>query len=319
MQFKDIASKLHLGPSVVSRNYYKMCQNPDPYYKPPGQGRPAKMTPRKLHRAVRAIDNGSAVDATDVKWQLFPGISTRTVQERLSEAGLKGRVHRAVPYLKKQHRVLRLKWAEEHVTWTQQDWDRVWFSDESKFKLFGSDGRQWCRRRPGEEFLDRNVKQTVKHGGGNIQVWGCITPEGTGRLRRVQGRMNAVQYCDILTESLLGTLEDYSTSVSAIIYQQDNDSKHTSRRARAWFSDHGFTMASHPAQSPDMNPIKHTWDYVDRQLRKQYPRPSNVDELWAALQEEWAKLDVGYIRSLYESMPRRVEALLEAKGGHTRY
>lgn len=134
MQFKDIASKLHLSPSVVSRNYFKMCQNPDPYYKLPRQGCPAKMTPQKLHCAVHAIDNRSAVNATDLKQQLFPGINTGTVQEWLSDAGLKGHVHWALPYLKKQHCVLWLKWAEKHVAWTQQDWDCIWFSDESKFK-----------------------------------------------------------------------------------------------------------------------------------------------------------------------------------------
>jgi hypothetical protein len=121
-----------------------------------------------------------------------------------------------------------VKWAEDHVDWTQEDWDKVWFSDELKFKLFGSDGCQWCRRRPGKEYLDHNVKQTVKHRGENVMVWRCITPNGTGRLHRVEGRMNAIQYCNILSESLLGTLTDYSTTVSSILYQQDNDSKHTS-------------------------------------------------------------------------------------------
>jgi hypothetical protein len=240
MTFQDIRNKLNLHRSVVSRNHKQMLENPDPYYKAPGRGRPAKMTPRKCCRAARAITNGTAFDATDVKRQLFPDISIRTVQENLSDVGLKGYVRRTVPYLKPQHRRLRMKWAEEHIGWKQEDWDGVWFLDESKFKLFGSDGRQWCRRKPGEAHLDRCVKQTVKHGGGNIMVWGCITPNGTGRLHRVQGRMDAVQYCDILSESLLGTLDDYGTTASAILYQQDNDSKHTSRRAQTWFK----TMAS---------------------------------------------------------------------------
>ena len=145
-----------------------------------------------------------------------------------------------MPYLKARHWHLRLKWAEDHVDWTQEDWDKVWFSDESKFKLFGSDCHQWCRRRPGEEYLDHNVKQTVKHRGGNVMVWGCITPNGTGRLHQVEGRMNAIQYCNILSESLLGTLTNYSTTTSSILYQQDNDSKHTSWQAQMWFKDHNI-------------------------------------------------------------------------------
>ena len=56
-----------------------MLQNPDPYQKTPAPGCPAKMTPSKLRCAARAITNGTAVDATDVKRQYFPEISVRTV------------------------------------------------------------------------------------------------------------------------------------------------------------------------------------------------------------------------------------------------
>ena len=70
-------------------------------------------------------------------------------------------------------------------------------------------------------------------------VWGCISWEGPGRLHRIEGRMTGEVYCDILTESLLGSLSDKKTSPRAIIFQQDNDSKHTSRRAKAWFDENG--------------------------------------------------------------------------------
>ena len=210
LTFQEIGDKLGLHCSIVSQNHQKMLLNPDPHQKIPAPGHPAKMTPRKLCCAAQAITSGTAVDAMDVKHQYFLEISVCTVQEQLSDIGLKGQVHHLVPYLMPRHHCLRLKWAKDHVDWTQEDWDKVWFSDESKFKLFGSDGHQWCRTRPGEEYLDRNMKQTVKHGGGNVMVWGCITPNGTGRLHRVEGHMNAIQYCNILSESLLGTITDYS-------------------------------------------------------------------------------------------------------------
>jgi IS30 family transposase len=94
LTFQEIGDKLGLHRSIVSRNHQKMLRNPDPYQKIPAPGRPAKMTPRKLRRAARAITSGTAVDAMDVKHQYFPEISVRTVQERLSDIGLKGRVHR---------------------------------------------------------------------------------------------------------------------------------------------------------------------------------------------------------------------------------
>ena len=56
-----------------------------------------------------------------------------------------------------------------------QYWRLVWYSDESKFNLFGWDGKQYCWRRVGEKLLERNVVKKVKHRGGSIMMWGCIS------------------------------------------------------------------------------------------------------------------------------------------------
>jgi hypothetical protein len=195
---------------------------------------------------------------------------------------------------------------------TADDWRDVIFSDESKFMIFGSDGKQYCRRRPHEELEPRNIKKTVKHGGGNVMVWGCLTEHGPGRLHRVEGHMNAAQYCSILEESL-GTLADYSLQPDAVVFQQDGDPKHTSARASNWLHDHDIKILRWAPSSPDMIIIEHAWEHLDRQLRAREVLPRNADELWEILQEEWKNLDMGYINSLYDSMPRRVQALHAAK------
>ncbi|KAL0957301.1 hypothetical protein HGRIS_014897 [Hohenbuehelia grisea] len=233
--------------------------------------------------------------------------------------GLYGRVRWKKPWLSKKHIAARQKWAGAHSFETMMFWRRMVFSDESKFNLFGSDGKLYCRRRVGEALLERNVKKVVKHGGGNIQVWGCITWDGPGRLHRVEGRMNAVQFCDILSESLLGSLADYELEPRDVVFQQDNDPKHTSKLAKKWFKDHKLELLPWPASSPDMNIIENVWDTVDARVRARKPLPRNLEELWEALQEEWAKLDLAYIRHLYESMPRRVNALWTARGKYTKY
>ena len=37
--------------------------------------------------------------------------------------------------------------------WRMDDWHKVVWSDESKFNVFGSDGRVYIRRRVGEDYL----------------------------------------------------------------------------------------------------------------------------------------------------------------------
>ncbi len=53
-----------------------------------------------------------------------------------------------------------------------------------------------------------------------------MTCLGFGRLILVEGTMNAVQYCQILNEGLLSTLQDYGLSVNNVLFQQDNNPKH---------------------------------------------------------------------------------------------
>ena len=299
----DIANHLNLNVSTVRRNYKKVQKTGDFYAKPPRPGRPRALSPRSLRRAKREITSGQARDGADVQRQLFPNVGASTIRHNLSEMGLKGCMRRKKPLLTKVHIKKRKLWAQCHNNWTVDNWKAAVFSDESKFNLFGSDGRLYCRRRPGDALLPQNVHKTVKHGGGNLQVWGCLTWNGTGHLHRIDGRMDAVQYCNILDKSLLGTLEDQSTNKSDIIFVQDNDPKHTSKCAVKWFQDHNLKVLDWAPSSPDMNIIEHAWDELDRCLRSRNPLPRNLDELWDALVEEWGNLDLSYVRKLYNSMP----------------
>ncbi len=72
-----------------------------------------------------------------------------------------------------------------------------------------------------------------------------------------------------------------------------------------------------PPMSPDLNPIEHLWPIVGRALAGCVF--SGKDQLWSALQEAFANIPADHIKALYESMPRRMEAVITAKGGPTRY
>ena len=142
---------------------------------------------------------------------------------------------------------------------------------------------------------------------------------GVGTLHCITGMMDRKMYQKILSEFLLGTLRDYGTNPGSIIFQQDNDLKHTAKSTREWFDEHGFILLPWPAQSPDINPIENVWDHLAHRLAKQSVQPKTEDELWEALQEEWYKIDVGYIQKLYASMPRRVEEIIRRKGWNIPY
>jgi hypothetical protein len=65
-----------------------------------------------------------------------------------------------------------------------------------------------------------------------MMVWGCIEWNGVGVLSEVEGQMDAEQYVAILEQGLLQIMEDSGIPEGDIIFQPDNDPKHTSRRAQ---------------------------------------------------------------------------------------
>ena len=71
-------------------------------------------------------------------------------------------------------------------------------------------------------------------------VWGCMRWNGVGKLVEVQGKMNAEQYCESLEDGLVESFEKLEMEEEEGIFQQDNDPKHTSKRAQKWFKDNNI-------------------------------------------------------------------------------
>ena len=116
--------------------------------------------------------------------------SVSTIRRRLRAANLTGRVARKTPLLTITHKQRRLDFAKKHKSWSKEDWKRVLWTDESPFSMFRECGKNYVRRRPGEEFNPECVTLTMKHGGGKIQVWGCFTARGVGDIHHIKGIMD---------------------------------------------------------------------------------------------------------------------------------
>ncbi len=128
-------------------------------------------------------------------------------------------------------------------------------------------------------------------------VWGCMSAAGTGELQFIVGTMNANMYCDILKQSMIPSLQRLGHRA---VFQHDNDPKHTSKMLRVKVMDW-------PSMSPDLNPIEH--------LRK----VSNIHQVRDVFMEEWKRTPVVICEALVNSMPKRVKAVQENNGGHTKY
>jgi hypothetical protein len=206
-----------------------------------------------------------------------------------------------------------------HQNWTLEDWKQVIWSDETKINRLGSDGRKWAWKKAGEGLTDRLVQGTLKFGGGSLMMWGCMFWEGCGYACQIEGKMDADLYTSILEEHLGASLEYYEKEGEDFIFQHDNDPKHTSKKTKTWLQDNQIKVLPWPAQSPDLNPIEHLWTHLKKQLEEYNEPPKGILELWERVDKEWNKIDAVVCQNLIESMPRRVEAVIKAKGSYTKY
>lgn len=289
-------------------------------------GRPFLLTRRVCALLVRWFDVGLVLTTTDAINQLKKvyciEASRQTIARILKRWGLKNYARPLKPRLLARHKRDRYNFAKVLRRMPESFWKNVIFSDESKFNPHGPDGIKRIWRRPGSLLLGHHVRKVVKFGGGSVMVWGAITYRGVGRLVLIEQKMNSEVYVEVLRSGLRRTIEMYNRDLADVIFQQDNDPKHVSKYTMKFLGqlcNARMRLLKWPSCSPDMNIIEHVWDDVNKRVRESLPAEPNIDILIEKLGKEWHSTDPAYIRRLYESIPRRIDALFKAKGGYTKY
>jgi transposase len=246
--------------------------------------------------------------------------SNNTIRNRLKECGLNGRVARHKPLITEVQATRRLLWAQKYIKFTVQEWKQVEFSDESPFTLFPTCGRQYVWRKPGEEYENKYLIPTVKHGGGKIQVWGSFSYYGVGELFWIQGKLTGAKYREILKNHMAPHLRELQEENGIKMkFQHDNDPKHTSNVVKNYLKNAKFEVLDWASQSADLNPIENLWDQVKDQIEARTDRASSLSDVFRIVQEEWARLPLDFIQNLITSMPRRCQAVIDSKGYSTKY
>ena len=150
-------------------------------------------------------------------------------------------------------------------------------------------------------------------------VWGCISHDCKLDLVTIQGNLTGDQYIRDVLQPVVVTHFDNHPLATRPVYMDNNARSHRSRAVTAYLQSEAVTFVPWPAMSPDLNPIEHIWDMLGRRIQAREPPVQNIRQLEATLHREWQQISQQDIRRLTGGMRRRIEAVIQARGGYTRY
>jgi hypothetical protein len=148
-------------------------------------------------------------------------------------------------------------------------------------------------------------------------VWGAISMQGAAQLWIVPHKVtvNSNVYMQILEERLHTSMAD----LNCFIFQQDGAPCHMSKAVKGWLnSNHIPLLQNWPGSSADLNPIENCWALLKREVAKL--KPTSQLDLQEKVKTAWTvHITPGFCKALIDSMPSRINAVLAAKGGPTKY
>lgn len=298
--YRAIGKQLNLHPCTVGSIVRKWKVH-DSTVNRPRLGAPRKISPRATSRIVRIVEQRPRTTRKELINDLQvagTNVCRSTVSNALRNHGLRSCRARKVPLLKKVHVEARLNFAKEHLYEPNGYWNNVLWSDETKIELFGLNSNRQVWRKPNQAYQPKNTVPTVKHGGGNIMLWGCFSAHGTGRLHIIEGRMDGAMYRNILDKNLFASAKSLKMK-RGWVFQQDNDPKHTANDTKKWFENKKIKLLKWPSQSPDLNPIENLWRVL--KIRVHARQPTNLNDLKAICVEEWSKIPTDECSKLLRS------------------
>ena len=195
-------------------------------------------------------------------------VSLATIVRNRAELGWTYRGSAYCQLIHQQNKEKRLDWARTYIN---DDFDDVIWTDETTVQI--ETHKRYCYCKEGQR---PRPKPRPKHPT-KVHVWAGISKKGATKVCIFEGIMDAHLYCEILEKTLLPFI-DKLPPPNVHRFMQDNDPKHTSRTAQAFFARNNVNWWKTPPESPDMNPIENLWHELKEFIRREI-KPKNKEEL----------------------------------------
>ncbi|ESK86754.1 transposable element tc1 [Moniliophthora roreri MCA 2997] len=214
----------------------------------------------------------------------------------------------------------------DYQSMTFEQWGDIAWSDEVYMMLSEIPGQIFVTHCTGEAFDDECCIPCFKQSSVRCIVWGLIMRDVKGPLVILEypggkeGGMTAEWYWEQVLE---GALVDYYKLMKKdqpnFQFQQDGTPSHCVKTTTEWFNKHHIPLFPYPPSSPDLSLIEPVWHILKSKLHDYKHQPTTYNELCAAIFEVWDNIDYNDIDKFINCMPEVVQAVIDAKDGHTQY
>ena len=291
------------------------------------KGRPKKLSERHKRQIVFHITRNHQsrrLSTTSIIRDLQLEVSLRTLKRTLHSLGYFHRVARHRPFLKKLDRKRRLQFARRHAHLTVEDWKAYIWTDEMSVKVgMERTTQDWVWRKADEELHADCINYKKRATGTGMMFWGAFRwgRMGTGLFFDLKDgqKVNSTIYRD---QILLGPLKEFweesFMDVQEPIVMEDNAPVHKKVCIPAR-QELGMRCHQHPPNSPDLNPIENIWAHIKDRISKEYSHITSLKTMKEVVVSLWNDFEDHRWDHLVESMPDRIQAVIKAKGGSTKY
>lgn len=228
----------------------------------------------------------------------------------------------------------RLAFAQEAITWTRERLYRQAFSDEvwahggaftQAYVTVLVDGDIEAIQE------DRYRPECLQHKYGKQPAWMFHGVIYNGKKsfstfwEKEWGSMDSTKYNLVILSQVQDLVERERAQGIRLIWQHDGASCHRSFETQDNLYRRNIPSIDHPPYSPDLNLIEHVWSWMKRYIQEHYffayydAKSISLDTLRNIITEAWNAVPDSYINTLYESWWRRCQAVIDARGGPTRY
>lgn len=279
-----------------------------------------KCTMDQLWALVNFFRNDPFAGALECKQFLRLPVTTRTINRYCKMLKIYIGVAPKKFYIAPDHCENRIRYAIAHHLWGVEKWESIVFTDESGMCNGGNWRRHVRRLGRGEhespKYANRFVNKTCR-----ANFFSYVSIHGVGELT-FHKRINNLVYCH---DIVLPMVEDLKSKFEGRDFKIIHDNASFSQCDRTWRFlrtrklDQFFKRI--PPYSPDSNIIENLWALLKKRVKDKIFEHGRLTKrrFEELIQSEWRDIPFSIIRKLYDSLPRRMRAIVEADGQLSRY